>query len=187
MRCWSPLAGLTALGAVALATAGCTAEIPVFETDDPQKEVCGGTVCFTPEHVAVRKWGDGHVSVAAWRTGSCTLPRSGVPGEALPGHGVVVELEGARPGARVPVVARNRAASTEGPWITLHALRVDASTGRAWADEEAVAGEATVLDLDSSRGLLRLRVKARWSSGVSSELVLDVGDWAPCPGDEGAG
>lgn len=185
MRCWNPRVGLTtavAASALAAVTSGCTAEIPVFETDDPQKEVCGGTVCFTPEHVAVRKWGAGHVSVAAWRTGSCTLPRSGVAGEALPGHGLVVELEGARPGARIPVVARNRTGEMEGPWITLQALRVDASTGRAWADEEAVAGEATVLDLDSARGLLRLRVKARWSSGVSSELLLDVSDWSPCPG-----
>jgi hypothetical protein len=185
MRCWTPPLGLAALvagSAVALGALGCTADIPVFETDDPQKEVCGGTVCFTPEHVAVRKWGAGHVSVAAWRTGSCTLPRSGVAGEALPGHGLVVELEGARPGAQVPVVARKRTHEVDGPWITLHALRVDASTGRAWADEEAVAGEATVLDLDSAQGRLRLRVKARWSSGVSSELLLDVGDWSPCPG-----
>lgn len=80
------------------------------------------------------------------------------------------------------MVARKRTHEVDGPWITLHALRVDASTGRAWADEEAVAGEATVLDLDSAQGRLRLRVKARWSSGVSSELLLDVGDWSPCPG-----
>lgn len=177
MRCRNLLGGLFVAAPLA---SGCTAEIPIFETDDPQKEVCGGTVCFTPEHVAVRKWGDGQVTVAAWRTGSCTLPRAGVAGEAMPGHGVVVELHGGKPGARVPVVARARTADVDGPWITLHALRVDGQTGRAWADEEAVSGEATVLDLDSSRGLLRVRVLARWSSGVTSELLLDVGDWAAC-------
>lgn len=182
MRCRNFLGGLFVAAAAPLAggLAGCTAEIPTFETDDPQKEVCGGTVCFTPEHVAVRKWGDGKVTVAAWRTGSCTLPRAGVAGEAMPGHGVVVELHGAKPGQRVPVVSRARTSSVDGAWITLHALRVDGQTGRAWADEEAVSGEATVLDLDSSRGLLRVRVLARWSSGVTSELLLDVGDWAAC-------
>ncbi len=174
MRCH-----LLFLGALALA--GCTAEIPIFEGDDPKQEVCAGTVCFAPEHVAVRRWGDGHVSVAAWRSGKgCELPRAGVAADTIPGQSVVVELHGAKPGARIPVVARSRKDEREGPWVTLHALRVDPANGRAWADEEAIAGEATILDLDSSRGFLRIRVLAKWTSGVTSELLLDVSATPAC-------
>ena len=174
MRCQ-----LLFLGAVALA--GCTAEIPVFDGDDPKQEICAGTVCFAPEHVAVRKWGEAHQTVAAWRGGkACDLPRAGVPAEAIAGQSVVVELHGAKAGARVPVVSKSRRDEQEGPWVTLHALRVDAASGRAWADEEAIAGEATVLDLDSARGFLRIRVLAKWSSGVTSELLLDVSGGPPC-------
>lgn len=174
---------------------GCTAEIPQFD-DDPQPEVCGGAVCFPPDHLQVRHWGDGEVELAAWRSdraeggpATCELPRAGR--DPIPGMAIVVELHRARPGARVPVVsaAHVQAGQTsEGaendpsdePYALVRAIRVDRLTGRALAEEEGVAGEITVLDLDSAAGRLRVRIRARWSSGVSGEQVLDVEGWPAC-------
>lgn len=165
------------------ALVGCTAEIPQFD-DDPRPEVCGGAVCFPPDHVNVRHWGDGEVTMAAWRLDpasnvvTCDLPRAGK--QAIAGQAVVVELFHARAGARVPVLPHEQAEQTDEPHATVRAVRVDTATGRALADEEGVSGEVTVLDLDPSHGRFRVRVRARWSSGVSGEQVFDVEGWPGC-------
>lgn len=165
------------------ALVGCTAEIPQFD-DDPRPEVCGGAVCFPPDHLEVRHWGDGEVTLAAWRidpaanVATCELPRPGK--KAIPGQAIVLELHHARAGARVPVITHEQAEQSEEPFATLHALRVDPATGRALADEEGVSGEVTILDLDANQGLLRVRVRARWSSGVSGEQVFDLTGWTGC-------
>lgn len=168
----------TALLALPLLLAGCTAEIPTFD-DDPRPEVCGGSVCFAPDHLSVRRWGDGEVTLAAWRgTPRCELPRSGQ--EPIPGHALIIELKRPRTGARLPVVTHEAGDQTEEPHATVHALRVDPESGRALADEEGVSGEITVLEIDPSAGRLRIRIRARYSSGVSSEQLLDLEGWKGC-------
>lgn len=158
--------------------AGCSAEIPDFD-EEPAPEVCGGSVCFAPEHLTVRRWGDGEVTVAAWAgTNGCALPRGG--DDSIPGLAIIAEVHGARPGARVPVIAHERVEGWEGPYAIARSVRVDASTGRAMADEEAVSGEVAVLDYEPSNGNLRLRIRARWSSGVSGEQLLDIAGWPGC-------
>ena len=162
--------------------AGCTAEIPTFD-DEARTEVCGGSVCFAPDYLSVRRWGDGELTVAAWRgTEHCELPRSG--NAPIAGNALIVHLVKPRPGARLPIINHELAektpfAETEGH-ATVHALRVDPKTGRALADEEAVVGEVTVLDIDSATGRLRIRIRARFSSGVSSEQVLDIEGYRGC-------
>ncbi|MBI2393551.1 MAG: hypothetical protein HYV09_28485 [Deltaproteobacteria bacterium] len=171
---------------------GCTAEIPQFD-DDPRPEVCGGAVCFPPDHVQVRHWGDGEVELAAWRGDraegepvTCELPRAGK--QPIPGMAIVVELHRPRPGARLHVVSAAQVQANAGaendasdePYAPVRAIRVDPLTGRALADEEGVAGEIVVLDLDSAAGRLRVRIRARWSSGISGEQVLDVEGWPAC-------
>lgn len=171
------LGGLVTFAA-ATTLVGCTADIPTFD-DDPKQELCGGAVCFAPEHVAVREWADGDVVVAAWAdTGGCDLPRAG----RLPvgGHAITIELKHARPGARLPIVAHDQPFDPNEGCALVHAIRVDAATGRALADEEGVSGEATVLDIDENSGALRVRVRARFSSGVSSETLVDVAGWPGC-------
>lgn len=164
----------------ALTSSACTAEIPTFD-DDPRPEVCGGSVCFAPDYVSVRRWGDGEVTVAAWRgTERCELPRSGK--EPISGHALIIHLEKPRPGARLPVINRELAEQTTEPHATVHALRVDPETGKALADEEGVTGEVTILDYDSAKGLLRIRIRARFSSGVSNEQVIDLAGWRGCSG-----
>lgn len=160
--------------------AGCTAEIPSFD-DDPRPEVCGGSVCFAPDYVSVRRWGDDEVTLAAWRgTPRCELPRAGQ--EPIPGHALILELKRPRPGARLPVVRHELDQQTEEPHACVRALRVDPESGKALADEEGVSGEVTILDIDSATGRLRVRVRARFSSGVSTEQVLDLDGWRGCSG-----
>lgn len=168
---------LLVLPALAL-LGGCTAEIPTFD-DDPRPEVCGGSICFAPDYVSVRRWGDGEITLAAWRgTAECKLPRSGA--EPIAGHALIVDLKHPRPGVRLPVVTHEVADQTDEPHACVHALRVDPESGKALADEEGVTGEVTVLDLDSASGRLRVRVRARFSSGVTSEQVLDLEGWRGC-------
>lgn len=170
------------IGGVA-ALSGCTAEIPQFD-DDPRPEVCGGAVCFAPDHVNVTHWADGEVRMAAWRIDpdatepTCELPRSGR--QSIPGQAVVIELHHARAGQRVPVVPQHQSADDPEPHATVRAVRVEPATGRALADEEGVSGEVTVLDLSPATGRFRVRVRARWSSGVSGEQLFDVEGWPGC-------
>jgi hypothetical protein len=168
---------MTLLVAASLLTA-CSAEIPNFD-EEPAPEVCGGSVCFAPEHLSVRRWGDGEVTLAAWRgTEGCELPRSGK--EPVPGLAIVAELHGVRPGARVPVITHDRVDTWEGPYAIARSVRVDPTTGRAMADEVAVSGEVAVLDYEPANGSLRIRIRARWSSGVSGEQLIDVAGWPGC-------
>jgi hypothetical protein len=171
---------ITLVAGAALLTA-CSAEIPNFD-DDPAPEVCGGSVCFAPEHLAVRRWGDGEFTVAAWRgTNGCELPRSGTSSRTpIPGLAIVAEVHGAHAGARVPVIPHDRAEEWEGPYAIARSVRVDPETGRALADEEAVMGEVTLLDYEPANGNLRMRIRARWSSGVSGEQLIDVAGWPGC-------
>lgn len=161
---------------------GCTAEIPSFD-DDPKPEVCGGSICFAPDYLSVRRWGDDEVTLAAWRgTPSCELPRAGQ--DPIPGHALILDLKRPRPGARLPIVAHELDEQTEEPHACVHALRVDPESGKALADEEAVSGEVTILDIDSATGSLRVRIRARFSSGVNSEQVLDLAGWRGCSPNE---
>jgi hypothetical protein len=168
---------LMVLPALAL-VAGCTAEIPSFD-DDAKAEVCGGSVCFAPDYVSVRRWGDDEVTLAAWRgSPQCELPRTGQ--EPIAGHALILELKRPRPGARLPIVIHELDEQTEDPHACVHALRVDPESGKALADEEGVSGEVTILDIDSATGRLRVRIRARFSSGVSTEQVLDLAGWRGC-------
>ena len=164
--------------ALSLTGSACTAEIPTFD-DDPKPEVCGGSVCFAPDYVSVRRWGDGEVTLAAWRgTPQCELPQTGP--HPVAGHALIIHLVKPRPGVRLPVINHELSDVTEDAHATVHALRVDPQSGRALSDEEGVSGEVTVLDYDSSKGLLRIRVRARFSSGVSTEQTLDLAGWRGC-------
>lgn len=168
---------MTFVAGAALLTA-CSAEIPNFD-DDPAPEVCGGSVCFAPEHLTVRRWGDGEFTLAAWRgTDGCELPRSGR--QPIPGLAIVTEVHGARAGARVPVIAHDRVDGWEGPYALARSVRVDPETGRTMAEEEAVSGELTLLDYEPANGNVRLRIRARWSSGVTGEQLMDVAGWPGC-------
>jgi hypothetical protein len=161
-----------------LLASGCSAQVVSFE-DDPLPEVCGGSICFAPEHLSVRRWGEGEVTLAAWAgTEQCQLPRTGE--EPITGRALIVELDRPRPGARLPVITHERATTFEEPYATVRAVVVDRETGRALASEEGVSGEVTVLDIDSAEGRLRVRIRARWSSGVSGEQLLDVEGWPGC-------
>jgi hypothetical protein len=93
---------------------------------------------------------------------------------------MILELHGARPGARVPIVRHDHADTAEGPYAVARSVRVDAATGRTMADEEAVTGEVAVLDYEPANGNLRVRIRARWSSGVSGEQLLDIAGWPGC-------
>lgn len=169
---------LLTLASIPLFALGCTAEIPNFD-DDPRPEVCGGSVCFAPDYVSVRHWGDGELTVAAWRgTDRCELPRTGR--DSVAGHALIVRLNKPRPGARLPIITHEAAQQSTDPYATVNALRVDPESKKALADEEGVMGEVTVLDIDAANGLLRLRIRARYSSGVSNEQVIDLSGWRGC-------
>lgn len=166
------------LSLLSLAPLACVAE--VSPPQDPALRVCGGAVCFEPRAVAVRHWGAGEVTVGAWRgeSDACAIPQVG----DKPSGGMMIEvrLNGATPGARLPIVSRttHRNDDDRSATASVHALRIDGNSGRAMADEEAVSGDVTVLDIDETSGRVRVRVRARWSSGVHGELVLDVAERA---------
>ena len=152
-------------------TVGSDTNAPV--ADDA--ELCGGAVCFSPTDVAVKHWGDGDVTIVAWRADErrCEVPHAGP--EHAGGRAIELRLHEAKPGARLPIVshAMVELAGNE-PCATVRALRIGPQDGRPLADEETVSGEATVLDLDPHSGRVRVRVSAHWSSGVTRELLLDV-------------
>ena len=173
---------------VSVFTNGCVASVEGLDTEQGgAPEVCGGAVCFSPTDVAVKRWGDGDLTVVAWRAEDrgCEPPH-GASGAsegastksigALAGTAIELRLHAPKPGARLPLYTRQRAKDedTNAPWATARAVRIGKGDGRTLADEETVAGEATVLDLDPKTGRVRVRVNAKWSSGVSGELLLDV-------------
>ena len=167
-----------------LIAAGCVAEVRGLD-DTPAPEVCGGAVCFPPTDVAVKHWGDGEVTLVAFHAenGGCTPPSSGDVPEA--GTSIELTLHRPTPGARIPVMSHQAASSSdeEDAYATARAIRVSTSNGtaRALADEETVQGTATILDIDAPTGRVRVRVEAKWSSGVSSEMLLDVAGPHACP------
>ena len=165
---------LLALGSVSLAACTAVVEPP----QDPAANVCGGAVCFEPQQVAVRHWGAGEITVAAWRGegDACKAPQIAAPQGGVapaPGSMIEVRLASPKPGARLPIVSRRKVLDDQKEYAVVRAVRVDAR-GHAVADEEAVSGTATVLDVDSQSGRVRVRVRAHWSSGVDGELLLDV-------------
>jgi len=107
----------------------------------------------------------------------------GVPGlgkAPVDGSAIFLRLESPQPGARLPIVPRDRMEDRDGPRASVRAIRVH--DGRPLADEEAVSGEATILDIDPHAGRVIVRVRARWSSGVSGELQLEVAGPVGCDG-----
>ena len=176
---------------VSVFTGGCVASVDGIESEStPAAEACGGSVCFAPTDVAVKHWGDGDLTVVAWRADDlgCDVPH-GPPAPAegpttkafgvIGGTAIEVELHAAKPGARLPLYTREHAKDVllgekTAPWATAHAVRIGKSDGRALADEETVSGVATILDLDAKSGRVRVRLDAKWSSGVTSGLLFDI-------------
>jgi len=172
---------------VSVFTAGCVAQVDGIDTETSTPEVCGGAVCFAPTDVAVKRWGAGELTVVAWRADERGCEPPVAPNNAsegpttrstswLSGSAIELKLHAAKPGARLPVYTRARAKdeAKDAPWATARAIRIGKDDGRALADEETVTGEATILDLDPQTGRVRVRVNAKWSSGVSGEFLVDV-------------
>lgn len=173
---------------VSVFAGGCVAKVDGLDDDSAavssKEEICGGAVCLAPTDVSVQHWGDGDLTVVAFHTddASCETPRVTTTEHAgIAGTAIEIRLHGAKPGAHVPLVTRQRALDEDEPWATARAIRVNAADGRALADEETVAGEATILDLDERTGRVRVRLNGKWSSGVSSELLVDVPGPHACP------
>ena len=177
---------LAGLGA-ALLGGGCVADVQGLQDPAaPVAELCGGSVCFTPSDVAVKHWGDGEVTVVAWRADDlgCVPPQVG--DAPRPGTAIELTLHRAHPGARIDVVPPPAPTTSDDPgtaaerdvsWVSARALRVangDHGKSRHLADETTVSGQATILDLDAPTGRVRVRMRAQWSSGVTSETLLDV-------------
>lgn len=169
-----PVLFVVLLGFVA---AGCVAEVRGLD-GSPAEDVCGGAVCFAPKDVAVKHWGDGEVTLLAFRAedGGCVPPSDG--DAPMAGTSIELVLHRPKPGARLPLLSHQEAESSDGSsgYATARALRISTANGktRALADEETVQGTATVLDIDAPSGRVRVRLEAKWSSGVSGELLLDV-------------
>jgi hypothetical protein len=174
---------------VSVFTSGCAVQIDGLDSESaPAPQVCGGAVCFEPTDVAVKRWGDGELTVVAWRADdlACEVPHgpaSSTDGATttksiaiVPGTAVELKLHAAKPGARLPVYTHEAVKDLEqgGAWATARAVRIGKSDGRALADEETVAGIATILDLDENTGRVRVRLAAKWSSGVTGELLFDI-------------
>lgn len=165
--------------------AGCVAEVKGFNEEPPADEVCGGAVCFAPTDVSVKHWGDGEVTVQAFRAEDlgCVPPSQGDVPRA--GSSIELTLHHPKPGARLPVVSHQEAqdAEADAAYATARVVRISTADGRvrALADEETVQGTATILDIDAPSGRVRVRLDAKWSSGVSGELLLDVPGPHACP------
>jgi hypothetical protein len=170
-------------------TSGCAVDLGGVDDDrTAAPQACGGAICFDPTDVAVKHWGDGDVTVVAWRADDlgCVVPHGpqtsadGVTTtksvDIVPGTAIELRLHDAKPGARLPVYTHESVEDrvTDGPWATARAIRIGKSDGRALADEETVNGIATILDIDETTGRVRVRLAAKWSSGVTGEMLLDV-------------
>jgi len=171
-----------------LSLAACTAIVDAPQ--DPPSNVCGGSVCFEPQQVAVRHWGAGELTVAAWHGSvqACKAPQLAVPQHgADPWGGSIIEvrLVHPTPGAKLPIVSHHKLASLgddDAKQIAIvRAVRID-DKGTAVTDEDALSGTATVLEVESSTGRVRVRVRAHWSSGIDSEFLFDVDGPKDCAG-----
>jgi hypothetical protein len=195
-----PTIAVVMIGIVAsLFGTGCTAYVDSSGNDfaiEPAPPVCGGAVCFDATQTTVKHWGDGDVTLVTFRADDlgCEEPhlgtapandpslpaddpsgtvKSATEGPFKSGRVIELRLRHPKPGARLPVVSQDAANDSEEGYVTARALRIGPD-GRAMASEETVSGEATVLDLDPRSGRVKVRVEAKWSSGVSGELVLDI-------------
>ena len=175
-----------ALSALSLVV-GCGGPVEGLDDDSPAQQVCGGSVCFAPTDVSVEHWGDGEVTLLAFRAEdlACTPPSLG--DAPIAGTSIEITLHRPQPGARLPLMSQEDAKQADGTqgFATAHAVRVSTSDGRARAaaDEETVEGTATILDIDEPTGRVRVRLEAKWSSGVTGDLLLDVeGPHACTPG-----
>ena len=190
----APMVLRPAVGLVLVSSslAGCAAEFPAVSAE-PRPLICGGAVCFEEGVERVASWGSGRIEILATppevdhcsATARAALSDDNHQGEARPTdritpterafvRGIRLVLHGATPGARLPVMASDQGASTSTAHATVHSWRLEAGSDRRLADEEAVSGDATILDVDETTGRIRVRVLARWSSGIHSELVLDI-------------
>ncbi len=165
----APAVGLVA-AAFACAATGCAAKFEPYPV--AEAPLCGGAVCFEPTDVRVSASGDDLV-VSAWHASDegCALPHGG----AAPLGGTAIEVTISMPptfGAKLPVVEGWQMASTTGPHVSARAFRIDGRDGRAVSDEEAMAGEATILELDPATRRARIELKGRWSSGVEGTMQL---------------
>jgi hypothetical protein len=163
---------------------GCTAEFAPYPL--PEAPVCAGAVCFEPTDVRVEpahaNANADAIVVTAWRASDagCEVPHGG----DHPLGGTVIEIViRAQPaiGARVPVVEAWESSDLKTPHVSARAYRIDGRDGRAVSDEQAMTGEATILELDPAARRVRLQLTGRWSSGVEGALVLDWDDTKhPC-------
>lgn len=160
---------------------GCTAEFAPYPL--PEAPMCAGAVCFEPTDVRVEPAnanGGADVDaivVTAWRASDagCEVPHGG----DHPLGGTVIEIViRAQPaiGARVPVVEAWESNDLKTPHVSARAYRIDGRDGRALSDEQAMTGEATILELDPAARRVRLQLTGRWTSGVEGALLLDWDD-----------
>ena len=190
-----PIVLVLALSAISsLFGSGCALSADTSGTAfaaEPALELCGGAVCFAATHTTVSHWGDGEVTLVAFRADDlgCEAPhlpaalpakdhhegaqRDTTSGSFKSGRMIELTLHAAKQGARLPIVSHELASKAELPCVTARALRVGPD-GRALASEETISGEATVLELDPHSGRVLVKIDARWSSGVSGELRLEI-------------
>lgn len=158
---------------------GCAAEFAPYPL--PDAPLCAGAVCFEPTDVRVEpSHGAGAANaivVTAWRANDagCEVPHGG----DHPLGGTVIEIvirERPAIGVRVPVVEAWESKDLKTPHVSARAYRIDGRDGRAVSDEEAMTGEATILELDPAARRVRLELDGRWSSGVEGALLLEWDD-----------
>jgi hypothetical protein len=134
-----PLAFLAFASLTSLAACTAIVEPP----QDPASDVCGGSVCFEPQQVAVRHWGASDVTVAAWHGSkdACKVPQLAALERGVdPSGGSIIEVRllNPKPGARLPIVSRHRMEDDTTDVAVVRAVRVDES-GHASSDEDAVS------------------------------------------------
>ncbi|MEO7094794.1 MAG: hypothetical protein ABI175_16165 [Polyangiales bacterium] len=189
-----PIVLVLALSAVSsLFGSGCALSTDTSGTAfaaEPAPEVCGGAVCFEATHTTVSHWGSGEVTLVAFRADDlgCEAPHATVfprdedhdgaqakttGGSFKSGRMIELKLHAPKQGATLPIVSHDSAAHAGEPCVTARALRVGPD-GRTMASEETISGEATILELDPHSGRVLVKMDARWSSGVTSELRLEI-------------
>jgi hypothetical protein len=180
-RMAGPLRAMASVPAalVLAGSCGCTAQFAPYPL--PEAPLCAGAVCFEPTDVRVEPANASAnadaIVVTAWRAtdDGCDLPHGG----DRPLGGTVIEVViRDRPaiGARVPVVEAWQSDDLKAPHVSARAYRIDGHDGRAVSDEEAMTGEATILELDPATRRVRLELEGRWSSGVEGALLLEWDD-----------
>lgn len=187
--------------AAASLAAGCAHDVVMPDVASGPM-VCGGAVCFQERAQRVARWGAGRVDLLAVPTdvddcsASAEAALSSInpaTGEARDGdeidplelafdRGVRVVAHGATTGAVLPVESSEQGALDGQPHVTAHAWRLDPTTQTLVSDEEAVSGEAEILEIDETTGVVRMQVLATWTSGVRGDLTIDVEGASACAG-----